>query len=139
MIAVSLAANCPETGALVFPVAKDGLTGTAFPGLSPENVSLIRAAGTAHRFDGESGSINDFFVTNDGKARRILIAGTGQGTVEDFEKLGAAIVTRLLTSGETEVAIDLSALVIKPSAESVARLAAGIVLRGWRYDAYRTG
>jgi leucyl aminopeptidase len=138
MISVSLAANCPETGTLVFPVAKDGLTGTAFPGLSPENVSLIRAGGTAHRFDGEAGSINDFFVTNDGKPRRVLIAGTGQGTVEEFEKLGAAVAGRLLTSGETDVAIDLSGLVIKPSAESIARLAAGVVLRGWRHDAYRT-
>ena len=44
----------------------------------------------------------------------------------------------MLTSGETEAAIDLSGLVIKPSAESVARLAAGVVLRGWRYDLYRT-
>ncbi len=138
MIAVSLVAICPETGALVFPVAKDGLSGAALPGLSPENVSLVRAGGAANRFEGESGSINDFFVTNDGKARRILIAGAGQGTVEDFEKLGATVAARLLTSGETEIAIDLSGLVIKPSAESVARLAAGIALRGWRHDAYRT-
>ena len=138
MIAVSLAANCPESGALVFPVAKDGLSGTALPGLSPENVSLVRAGGAASRFEGESGSICEFFVTNEGRTRRILIAGVGHSAVEDFEKLGATVAARLLTSGETEIAIDLSGLVIKPSAESVARLAAGIALRGWRHDAYRT-
>lgn len=138
MIAVSLAANCPQAGTLVLPIAKDGLSSAALPGLSPENVLLVRAGGAENRFDGDAGSINDFFFSIAGKTRRVLIAGVGQGTVEEFEKLGAAVAARLLTSGETEAAVDLSGLVIKPSAESVARLAAGIVLRGWRHDVYRT-
>lgn len=82
--------------------------------------------------------MTEAFVTSEGKMRRVLIAGSGQGGVEDFEKFGAAVAARLLTSGETETSIDLSGLVIKPSAEAVARLAAGVVLRGWRYDIYRT-
>lgn len=138
MIAISLAASSPKTGTLVLPVAKDGLSGAALPGLSPENVSFARAGGAAHRFDGEAGSVSDFFITQEGGPRRVILAGTGQGSAEDYEKLGAAVAARLLTSGEREAAVDLSGLVIKPSAESVARLASGIVLRAWRHDVYRT-
>jgi leucyl aminopeptidase len=138
MIAISFAASSPDKGTLVLPVAKDGLSGAALPGLSPENVSLVRAGGATQRFEGDSASVSDFFVTEGGQARRVLLAGTGQGSVEDYEKLGAAVTARLLTSGETDAVIDLSGLVVKPSAEAVARLAAGIVLRGWRHDVYRT-
>ncbi len=138
MIAISFSASSPDKGALVLPVAKDGLSGAALPGLSPENVSLVRAGGATQRFEGDSASVSDFFVTEGGQTRRVLLAGTGQGSVEDYEKLGAAVTARLLTSGETEAVIDLSGLVMKPSADAVARLAAGIVLRGWRHDVYRT-
>lgn len=138
MIAISLVTSSPATGTLIFPVVKDGLGGAMFPGLSPENVSLARSSGSAQRFEGEAGSVSEFFVAQDTGARRVLLAGTGKGSAEDFEKLGAAIAARLLTSGETEAVIDLSGLAIKPSADSVARMAAGIVLRGWRYDIYRT-
>ena len=138
MIAISLAASSPEIGTLVLPVAKDGLGGAPLPGLSPENVALVRAGAAAQRFEGDAGSVSDFFITQNGSARRVILVGTGQGSVEDYEKLGAAVAARLLTSGETGATIDLSGLVIKPAAESVARLAAGIVLRGWRHDVYRT-
>lgn len=138
MIAVSLAAACPETGTLVFPVTKDGLSGAALPGLSPENVSLVRAGGAESRLDGEAGGIGEFFVAEGGKTRRILLVGAGQGSAEDYEKLGAAVAARLLASGESAAVIDLSGLAIKPSAAIVARLAAGVVLRGWRHDIYRT-
>ncbi len=138
MITISLVSTCPANGTLILPVVKDGLSGAALPGLSPENVSLLRAAGSAQRFEGDSGSVSDSFFVPDTGSRRILLAGVGKGTVDDFEKLGAAVAARLLTSGETEAVIDLSGLAITPSPEAVARLASGIVLRGWRYDVYRT-
>lgn len=138
MIAISLATSSPATGTLVLPVAKDGLSGAALPGLSPENVAHLRTAGAAQRFEGDAGSVSDFFVAQDSGSRRVILAGAGKGSVEDFEKLGAALAARLLTSGETDAVVDLSGLAIRPSVESVARLASGIVLRGWRYDLYRT-
>lgn len=138
MIAISLVTTSPATGTLILPVVKDGLSAATLPGLSPENVALLRSAAAAQRFEGDAGSVSDVFVVQDGGTRRVILGGAGKGTVEDFEKLGAAVAARLLTSGDAEAVIDLSGLAIKPSPESVARLASGIVLRGWRYDVYRT-
>ena len=48
----------------------------------------------------------------DGGVRRLLVVGTGDGTApsEAAEKLGGALVARLLTSGETQAVIDLTGL-----------------------------
>ena len=139
MISVSFATTAPiDAKTIVFPVLKDGLSAAPLPGLSPENVSLARAAGAAHRFEGEAGSLIETFVSEGGRTVRALLGGIGQGSAEDYEKLGSAVSARLQSSGETTAAIDLSGLAIKPSAEAAARLASGAVLRSWRYDLYRT-
>jgi leucyl aminopeptidase len=118
-------------GAVALLIAKGGLDAATFP---EAQADLIRAAANANRFDGEAGSV---FETHTAGGR-LLLAGIGQASVEDCEKAGAAITAKLLTSGETSVEIDFAGLAIKPSAEACARLAAGAVLRGWRYDIYRT-
>ena len=64
--------------------------------------------------------------------------GIGAGGEEDLEKAGGALSARLLTSGETRVSLDMSKMDAKPNAGAIARLASGAVLRGWRYDTYRT-
>jgi leucyl aminopeptidase len=124
-----------STAAWVFPVAKDGVAAAALPSIDEATVSLIRAASVASRFEGEAGAIAEHYIAG---PQRVLLVGVGAGAAEDWEKAGAGISARLLTSGETVAVVDLSGLAIAPSAEAVARMAAGLVLRSWRYDTYRT-
>ena len=94
----------------------------------------LGAAAKLGRFEGEAGSLIEHVYADGDDARRLIAVGTGKGTAEDYEKAGGALSAKLLTSGETSLVIDASGA----DAESVARLATGVVLRGWRHDRYRT-
>ncbi len=124
--------------ALVIPVPKDGLAGAALPGVSEAAARSLRASAAAARFEGEAGAAFQAFAEVESGVRRVLLVGTGLGSVTDYEQAGAAISASLLASGATVATADLSGLVIRPSAEAVARFAAGAALRAWRYDIYRT-
>ena len=124
-----------KLGARVFLVRKDGVGAVAMPGLPTDTVAVIRAGATADRFDGDSGTITDHFTAG---PQLILLAGIDKGDVEAFEKAGALVTAKLLTSGQTSAIIDLGSLPAVPSAEAVARMAAGAALRSWRHDKYRT-
>ena len=133
---ITFADACPSDGSLVLPVPTDGTAAAFGGGLADDASTLLRAGAAASRFEGEAGSVFSGFAGH--PARRVLLIGVGQGSAEDWEKAGAAISATLQTSGETAAALDLSGLAIAPSAEAVARGAAGAVLRNWRYDVYRT-
>jgi leucyl aminopeptidase len=138
MIKISFAetANTANhTSTRVFPVRKDGVSAAAMPGLTNDQVAVIRAGAAVDRFEGEAGAVSDHFIAG---PQRILLVGIDKGDAEAFEKAGAAIAAKLLTSGQTSAVVDLSGLTIAPSAEAVARMAAGASLRSWRYDKYRT-
>ncbi len=92
------------------------------------------AAAKLGRFEGEAGTIIEQASDDGTGAQRLLVVGVGKGSAEDYEKAGGALTARLLTSGDTSLVIDAGGI----DAESVARLATGVVLRGWRYDLYRT-
>jgi len=119
--------------ALALPVPQGGDVRAA--GLAAGNLPLAREAARAMRFDGEAGAIAEL-VADEAGARRILLVGTGRGEAVDFEKAGGALAARLLTSGTETLVVDLAGLAA--GAEPVARLAAGVVLRSWRIDTYRT-
>ena len=113
--------------ALVIPAAAADADATG-------SIAGLRDALTRQRFEGDAGSAAEHF--NEG--RRILVVGVGKSPTEKdgFEKLGGTAVARLLTSGETSAAIDLTSLSI--DADGAARVALGAALRSWRYDRYRT-
>ena len=117
--------------ALVLPV-----TGNSRPGVQAlgEAKAGVEAALTRSRFDGESGSVVEHFLEGE-QGRRLLVVGTGKGG-DAAEKLGGAVVARLLTSGESNAVVDLTGL--DYDADSAARVALGAALRSWRYDRYRT-
>ncbi len=126
---VSLISTRPaEYSTLVFLADKS----TDLDGL-PHGAALAAGAKMS-RFEGDAGSIIEYVHADAGVARRLLVAGIGKGTIEEYEKAGSALTARLLTSGETALVVDAGAA----SAEAVARLATGLVLRGWRHDRYRT-
>ncbi len=123
---VTLLSNRPEDySSLALLVGKDAPLPQA---------DLLVAAAKMGRFEGDAGTLIEHVYADGDNPRRLLAVGTGKGSVEDYEKAGAALTAKLLTSGETSLVIDAGGL----DAESVARLATGVVLRAWRHDRYRT-
>ena len=101
--------------------------------------ALIDRAIAAARFEAEAGAIAPFFVSDGDGATQVLLVGVGgDAAPEASEKAGAALVARLLTSGESQLVIDFSAIAAQVTPDAAARLAFGAVLRSWRHDAYRT-
>jgi leucyl aminopeptidase len=100
--------------------------------------SKIEAALKRQRFDGESGSVAELFIDDDGTSRRLLVVGIGGdlNEAEAAEKLGGTAAAHLLTSGETHAVIDLAGF--DYDADTAARAALAAALRSWRYDRYRT-
>jgi leucyl aminopeptidase len=90
------------------------------------------------RFEGESGSVADLYIDDDGTTRRLLVVGTGSESPPSkrAEKLGGTAVAKLLTSGETHAVIDLTGSAF--DADTAARAGLAAALRSWRYDRYRT-
>jgi len=121
--------------ALVLPVA--GKNRSALDALGDARTQ-VEAALNRQRFEGEGASAAELFVPTENGVRRLLVVGTGEGapTEEGAEKLGGTIVSRLLTSGETNAVLDLSGLNYAP--DTAARVALAASLRAWRYDRYRT-
>ena len=122
--------------ALAIIVAPGTLAGVGLNGLDPSAVALARAAAQGSRFDGESGAVVEFFGESSGAHRRLLLVGIG--AKNDFERAGAALAAKLLTSGEKTLVIDMSGVVGSDAAKGAAELAFGAVLRSWRHDIYRT-
>jgi leucyl aminopeptidase len=127
---------------LVSPAeARDGLAGPAAAIEAAGGGQLGRALKAA-RFEGEAASLVEILAPAGLEATRLLVLGTGPADKADaalFEKIGAAIVARLLTSGEVRVSVDMAGVqAALPLAEAAAHLAHGAALRAWRFDRYRT-
>ncbi|KQU55639.1 aminopeptidase [Sphingomonas sp. Leaf339] len=128
-------AIAPDAPFVAFPVGKDGLARVEWTRIGAGVEPIARAAATAARFSGEAGSVVELFVPGDA-VKRVLLVGVGTGADSDWTKAGGAIVARLLTSGTTELAVDLTGSGATPTA--AARLAAAAAQRAWRHDVYRT-
>ncbi|MET0181023.1 MAG: leucyl aminopeptidase, partial [Novosphingobium sp.] len=122
--------SIPRLAALV--VEQDKLPA----GLDPMVLESARAA----RFAGKLGQVHETFALIDGELRRHALVGIGEPSdaarEQAFERAGAALTARYLCSGETGLALDLSA--VRATPQEVAALVLGTVLRGWRHDVYRT-
>ena len=96
----------------------------------------IADAARASRFAGKLGQVFESFAGGGGDLRRNVLVGIGdpaaEGRLAAFERAGAAVTARYLTSGETAVAYDLTDT--SASAEDAAALILGTILRGWRHD-----
>ncbi|HTI31009.1 MAG TPA: M17 family peptidase N-terminal domain-containing protein, partial [Sphingomonas sp.] len=123
---ISFAAALPaDWTTLVVPAGKDGAEAAT---ASLDNSEAVTTAARLARFEGETGSVVEHVYAQGGAGKRVLVVGTGDGSPEGFEKAGAAVTARLLTSGETRVVADLSSA----SADRIAAFAIGARLRGWR-------
>ncbi|WP_294172812.1 leucyl aminopeptidase [uncultured Sphingomonas sp.] len=129
---ISFAGSRPTGSyALILPVAGSNRDSLASLG---EERAAVETAARSQRFEGEAGGSAEAFVEEG--ARRVLLVGTGTNGDASAEKLGGTAVAKLLLSGETHGALDLSGAGF--SADAAGKVALAATLRAWRYDRYRT-
>ncbi|HEY0413637.1 MAG TPA: leucyl aminopeptidase [Allosphingosinicella sp.] len=124
--------------ALAIPVWSDDLLNERLQGLEEPGRTLAARAAEAQRFEREPAAVAEAFVQDGEQVRRVLLVGLGANRDEQglFERAGGALTTRLLTSGEARLVVDLTGT--RLDGEAAARLAFGAAARSWRYDRYRT-
>jgi len=103
----------------------------------------LRRAAEASRFKGKPGQVVELLAPSGVQASRVLLVGVGRADKLDgptAEKVGAVVVARLLTSGETNLtfAVDqVREAKLKP-AQLAAHIALGAQLRSYSFHKYRT-
>lgn len=135
---IHFADTVPAADAIAIAVEKGAIDRIDVSGIEGADASLVRGAAEAGRFDGETGSIVELFVARAGGVGRLLLIGVGAGAEPDWERAGGALAARFLLSGVRTIALDLRNPGASPSANAVARFAAGAAQRSWRIDTYRT-
>ena len=139
MIKVSFAPQRPDGAyALAIPVRGEDMLHERLQSLAEGPRNLAVRSAEAQRFEREPAAIAETFIDEGDRVRRLLLVGMGGQTADAAlgEKVGGALVGRLLLSGETRLVIDLSGLDL--DSESAARIGFGAAARSWRHDHYRT-
>jgi leucyl aminopeptidase len=141
---IGYAAIVPHApGALVVFAAKTGGLVGAATALDLATAGQLARAVAAVRFEGDAASIVEVLAPAGNGAGRILVVGLGAVDKADaavFEKIGGAIAAKLITSGATDVTVDMTGVdgIALPLANAAARLAHGATLRAYRFDKYHT-
>jgi len=136
------APELPKSGALaLFTATASKLEGLAGAVDEATGGALARAM-KGSRFDAEQGEVVEVMAPQGIGASRVLLIGLGkpsQLSAHDYETLGASITARLIASGEKQVSVVLEQAGRQPALdEAAAALAAGLKLRRYRFDRYRT-
>ncbi len=132
-----------DTATLVVFAAKDVVLTRAAQAVDEKMAGALRRAAATSRFEGEVAQIVEIPAPAAIAASRLLLVGIGAPGKADnatFERIGATIAARLLTSGETVVTIDFEGVsdLATTVEQAAARTAHGATLRSWRFDKYRT-
>jgi len=139
---IAFSAPKPEAaGALVVGVLEKGrLTPSATALDEASGGALTKAVKGAPRFTGKLEQIQNMPAPTSLKADTVILVGLGNGKGIDAQKaqrLGGVIAAKLLALGVKEATVDLNGME-SDSAEFAANLAAGLRLRSYRFDKYRT-
>ena len=124
-------------GLVVLLAAEDGGVGEAPPSVDPAN-SIERAMRVAG-FKSKAMATLDIVAPADSPADRILVVGVGDAgaiTENDWARLGGQICGKF--GKASKVAIHLSLPGTEIGGAEAAQLAMGILLRGYRFDRYKT-
>lgn len=135
---IEFAAAGAATGAIAVAVYKDAALSAAASGLDEATSGAVKRAISASRFAGKDGQTLEIVAPSGIDASRIVLFGLGdrdKRTANALEKAGAAVVAKLLTSGETALTLRLDG---ETDAEGAARAALGARLAAYRYDQFRT-
>jgi leucyl aminopeptidase len=102
--------------------------------------SLVKRAAATNQFKGKSGSTLDILAPEGLKASRLVVVGAGKVSAikaNDFFKLGGAAAGKLgASAGAVMIVAELPDGAMKP--DQVAAVAAGIRLRAYKFDRYKT-
>jgi leucyl aminopeptidase len=137
-----------EGGAWVVGAAEGGVLLPAAARLDKASGGALTRALKVSRFTGKTGQMLEVVAPSGIAASRVLLAGLGKAESVDekgLETLGAQILGRLFTAGETEASIEID---VPPSSgkrggkvkkgELAAHLAFGAKLKSYAFDKYRT-
>src|ERR1700722_9736171 len=105
-----------------------------------EAADLIKQAAETNQFKGKNGSILDILAPQGLKAKRLIVVGTGKLAElkeKDFLKLGGTVAGKLKT-GTKAVTVVAELPKGAMSADQAAAIAAGIRLRAYTFDRYKT-
>src|SRR3984957_13396160 len=102
--------------------------------------SLIKRAAETNDFKGKNGAVLDILAPEGLKARRLIVVGTGKPAElkdNDFLKLGGTLAGRLRARTDAVTVIaELPKGSMTP--DQAAGIAAGIRLRAYKFDRYKT-
>jgi leucyl aminopeptidase len=105
-----------------------------------EAAAMVKRTATANQFKGKTGSTLDFLAPEGLKASRLVVVGAGKlsGIKDnDFLKLGGAAAGKLRPGNEAVTIIaELPSGAMKP--DQAAAIAAGVRLRVYKFDRYKT-
>ncbi len=141
-----VASGSDTDGALVVPVAGiEPLSGHAKV-LDAASSGVVSRAIGASRFKGRKGDRLEILAPDSLGADRLLLLGAAdkKGGAHEFDRfglmaLGGSAAAVLLTSGEKVVQIETAGVKSTLDApQAAAEIAAGFLLRSWRFDKYRT-
>jgi leucyl aminopeptidase len=100
----------------------------------------VRRAAASSRFKGKSGTTLDLFEPEGIKIQRLIVIGTGKPSElkgRDFLKFGGIVASKLNGGSEhVTVLTELPEEVMRP--DQAIAIAAGIRLRAYRFDRYKT-
>ncbi|MBN8981829.1 MAG: leucyl aminopeptidase [Rhizobiales bacterium] len=102
--------------------------------------AAVKRAAAANRFKGKNGAVLDILAPESLKAGRLLVVGTGKASdlkEIDFLKLGGKLAAKV-SSGTEDVTVIAENSSGPMKAAQAAGLAAGIRLRSYRFDRYKT-
>lgn len=117
--------------------AEDGGLSEAAAGCDP--AGTLQRAGPVAEFTSRAGSIVEVLAPQGSDADRLVAVGVGKTAALDeyaWLKLGGAVAASLRKAGEATVVVDLPGMSV--SGEDAAALAAGLLLRLYSFDVYKT-
>src|ERR1700723_2947119 len=101
---------------------------------------LVGRAAATNQFKGKSGSTLDILAPEGLKASRLIVVGAGKlSAIKDYDflKLGGAVAGKLRAGNDAVTIIaELPTGALKP--DQVAAVAAGVRLRAYKFDRYKT-
>jgi leucyl aminopeptidase len=101
---------------------------------------LVKRAAATNQFKGKSGSTLDILAPEGIKIQRLIVIGTGKAAdlkEKDFLKFGGVLAGKLNSASEA-VSIVAELADDAMTADQAAALAAGMRLRAYRFDRYKT-
>ena len=103
-------------------------------------MTTVKRAAEASKFKGKDGAVLDLLAPADIKADRVLVVGLGKPAdlmERDFLRLGGVIGGKTLgNGGAVTVVVDAPGGKLTP--EQAAAIAAGVQLRAYKFDRYKT-